>query len=130
MQIRAVCSMRRTAAPFMPMKSSISSTAKDRWQKSETPWRGDSGPFRWRSPGITCRHAKRRKSALSSETAQAASRGTNGLLGCRWRWSGLAALHALRIDHRAIELDDDGIDVVDAIVNFHGLLRPQHERRF
>src|SRR5216683_842112 len=32
-----------------------------------------------------------------------------------------------RVDHGAVEFDDDGVDVVDPIVDFHGLLRPQHE---
>src|ERR1700683_4333019 len=45
----------------------------------------------------------------------------------RRRRAGLAALHALRVDHGAVELDDDGIDDVDAVVNFKSLLQPQYE---
>ena len=39
-------------------------------------------------------------------------------------------LHALGVDHRAVQFDDDGIDVIDAIVDFHGLFRAQYERGF
>src|ERR1700675_3501567 len=42
----------------------------------------------------------------------------------------LRRLHSLRIDHRTVEFDNDGVDVVDAIVDFHGLFRTQHERGF
>src|ERR1700678_3799709 len=37
-------------------------------------------------------------------------------------------LHTLGVDHRAVEFDDDGIDVVQAIIDLHGLFRTQHER--
>src|SRR5580692_10631446 len=34
---------------------------------------------------------------------------------------------AFGMDHGAVEFDDDGVDVIDPIVDFHGLLWPQHE---
>src|SRR5579859_768543 len=34
---------------------------------------------------------------------------------------------SLRMDHGAVEFHDDGIDVVDPVVDFHGPVRPQHE---
>src|ERR1700678_1557512 len=37
-------------------------------------------------------------------------------------------LHTLGVDYRAVEFDDDGIDVVQAIIDLHGLFRTQHER--
>ena len=39
-------------------------------------------------------------------------------------------LHAFGVHHRPIQFDDDGIDVIDAVVDFHGLLRPQYEGGF
>src|SRR5277367_6505103 len=35
--------------------------------------------------------------------------------------------YSLGVNHRAVELDDDGIDIVEAIVDLHGLLGAQHE---
>src|SRR5271170_6709308 len=35
--------------------------------------------------------------------------------------------YSLGIDHRAVEFDDDRIDVVDTVVDLHGFFRSQHE---
>src|ERR1700736_503795 len=48
-----------------------------------------------------------------------------------WPWRGqpsMRLLEALGIDHRPVELDDDGIDIVDPIVDFHGPFRSEDER--